>query len=60
MFVPLHTKSHHSLGYGNASVDELVERAAELGYHALVLTDLENLYGQVKFHRLCRVANMTG
>ncbi len=54
MFIPLHTKSDYSLGYGTASVDELVDRAAELGYPALGLTDLENLYGQVRFHARCR------
>lgn len=54
MFVPLHVKSDFSLGYGTASVDQLVERAAELGYRSLALTDLENLYGQVRFHDRCR------
>ena len=41
MFVPLHTKSHFSLGYGTASIEELVDRAAALGYPALALTDLD-------------------
>src|SRR5437870_5388369 len=50
MFAPLHTKSEHSPGYGTASVDELLRRAAAHGYPALALTDVENLYGQVKFH----------
>lgn len=54
MFSPLHVKSDYSLGYGTASLDELVERAAALGYRSLALTDLENLYGQVRFHYLCR------
>ena len=36
------------------TVDELVERAAALGYRSLALTDLENLYGQVRFHDRCR------
>src|SRR6266567_1514009 len=55
MFVPLHLKSDYSLGYGTASIDELVERAAALGYRSLALTDLENLYGQVRFHHQCRL-----
>jgi DNA-directed DNA polymerase III PolC len=54
MFVPLHAKSHFSLGYGTASVEELVDRAAVLGYHALALTDLETMAGQVRFHVHCR------
>jgi DNA-directed DNA polymerase III PolC len=55
MFVPLHVKSDYSLAYGAASIDELVERAAALGYRSLALTDLENLYGQVQFHHKCRL-----
>jgi DNA polymerase III alpha subunit len=35
-------------------VERLVERAAVLGLPALALTDVENLYGQVFFHRLAR------
>src|SRR5437870_5959576 len=55
MFAPLHTKSEHSPGYGTASVDELLRRAAEYGYPALALTDVENFYGQVKFHHAARL-----
>jgi DNA polymerase III alpha subunit len=54
LFVPLHVKSDYSLGYGTASVDDIVARAAALGYAALALTDIENLYGQVRFHHQCR------
>ncbi|MFL5244785.1 MAG: DNA polymerase III subunit alpha [Gemmataceae bacterium] len=54
MFAPLHTKSDYSPGYGTASVEDLVRRAAEFGYPALALTDLENLYGQVRFHFAAR------
>ncbi len=54
MFIPLHVKSDYSLGYGTSSVDEMVEAAAWFGYPSLALTDLENLYGQVRFHARCR------
>src|SRR5215813_9535237 len=54
MLIPLHTKSHYSLGHGTASIQRLVERATVLGIPALALTDIENLYGQVVFHRLAR------
>jgi hypothetical protein len=54
MFVPLHTKSAHSPGYGTACVDELVRRASKHGYPALALADVENLYGQVAFHHAAR------
>jgi DNA polymerase III alpha subunit len=48
MYVPLHTKSEHSPGYGTASVGELLDWAHSKGCLALALTDVENLYGQVK------------
>ncbi|HWI41328.1 MAG TPA: PHP domain-containing protein, partial [Verrucomicrobiae bacterium] len=54
MFIPLHVKSDYSLGYGTSGVEELVAGAAALGYGALALTDLENLYAQVRFHHCCR------
>jgi DNA-directed DNA polymerase III PolC len=54
----LHVKSHYSLGYGTASITQLVERAAQMGLHALALTDLENLYGQVEFHHACRAGGV--
>ncbi len=57
-FVPLHVKSDYSLGYGAASIPELVARAAACGFTALALTDLENLYGQVHFHARCRAAGI--
>ncbi|UFS70756.1 DNA polymerase III subunit alpha [Geomonas sp. RF6] len=58
MFIPLHVKSDYSLGFGTASVEELIERAVALGYRALALTDLENLYAQVRFHQGCREAGI--
>src|SRR5687768_2638195 len=54
MFVPLHVKCDYSAGYGTASVEVLCRRAAEYGYPALALTDVENLYGQVRFHAAAR------
>jgi DNA polymerase III subunit alpha len=54
MFIPLHVKSDHSLGLGTASVSELAEAAAALGYPAIALTDVESRSGQVRFHYECR------
>src|SRR5438552_19069074 len=54
MFAPVHVKSEYSLGYGTASVDDLAQRASDYGYCALALTDVENLYGQVRFHHAAR------
>src|SRR4051812_27231516 len=54
MFVPLHVKSEYSLGLGTAPVEELLRLASERGFAALALTDVENLYGQVRFHLAAR------
>ena len=51
MYALLHCKSVYSLGDGTASVPELVERAARLGYRALALTDVESLAGQIELHK---------
>jgi DNA-directed DNA polymerase III PolC len=53
-FVPLHVFSHWSLGYGVASVPELVERAAALELDTLALTDRESLAGQLRFQKACQ------
>ena len=63
MYAPLHAKSHYSLGDGCTPIDALVERAAALGYPALGLTDVENLYGQIQFQQAARargIAPITG
>src|SRR2546423_9156745 len=54
MFVPIHTRSEYSLGCGVARVEDLARKAAESGFPAIALTDIENLYGQVKFHHAAR------
>ena len=48
-FVPLRARSHGSLLAGVASPEALVEKALERGYHALALTDRDNLYLAVRF-----------
>jgi len=44
-YVELHVHSCWSLREGASSCDELIDRALELGYPALALTDHDNLYG---------------
>jgi error-prone DNA polymerase len=48
-YVELHCHSYFSLLDGASSPEALVERAAELGYSALALTDHDGLYGAVRF-----------
>jgi len=50
-FVHLHTHSHYSLLDGLAKIDDLIERAKELGMKALALTDHGNLYGAIEFYK---------
>ncbi|KKU56177.1 MAG: polymerase III, alpha subunit protein [Parcubacteria group bacterium GW2011_GWA1_47_11] len=50
-FVHLHTHSHYSLLDGLSKIDQLVDRAKELGMEALAITDHGNLYGSVEFFK---------
>ena len=58
-FVPLRARSHGSLLLGTAAPEALIERALELGYGALALTDRDNLYLAVRFYRAARAAGLT-
>ena len=49
MYVELRTHSAYSFGDGTASPEQLVGRAAELGYGALGLTDTTDLGGIIRF-----------
>jgi DNA polymerase III subunit alpha len=53
-FAHLHVHSHYSLLAGTAAVPDLVARAAAEAMAALALTDLNVLYGAVRFARACR------
>jgi error-prone DNA polymerase len=48
-YTELHAHSCWSLLEGASQTDELVLRAAELGYDALALTDHDGLYGAMEF-----------
>src|SRR3989344_2897927 len=49
-FVHLHAHSMYSLLDAMGDVSDLVERAKELGYDAIALTDHAGLYGAVEFY----------
>jgi DNA polymerase-3 subunit alpha len=48
-FVHLHAHSHYSLLDGLGKIDEILDRAKELGMDAMALTDHGNLYGAVEW-----------
>src|SRR5690348_5592509 len=56
--VALHVHSTFSLLQGASSVEELVERAAALGYSALALTDRDALYGAVRHGKACAAVGL--
>ncbi len=49
-YAELHCKSNFSFLQAGSHPDELVGRAAELGYHALAITDHNSLAGVVRMH----------
>ena len=53
-FVHLHLHTEYSLLDGATHVDELVERAQQLGMRAVGITDHGNMFGAVTFHDVCR------
>jgi error-prone DNA polymerase len=58
MSAPLHVHSNFSLLRGASPVEEMVARAAALGYAALALTDRDALYGAVRFAKACAAAGL--
>lgn len=51
----LNCHSYHSLRYGTIPVENLVERAADLGIKALALTDINTITGVYDFIKSCRM-----
>ena len=49
-YAELHCKTNFSFLEGASHAEELVQRAAELGYRALALTDRNSLAGAVRAH----------
>lgn len=57
-FVHLHCHSMYSLSDAMGDVGDLVDRAKELGYDALALTDHAALYGAIEFYEACKKAGL--
>ncbi len=52
-FVHLHLHTEYSLLDGASHIDEVVERASQLGMKAVGITDHGNMFGAVAFHDAC-------
>lgn len=52
-FVHLHNHSHYSLLDSTSKVKDMVNRAKELGFTSLAITDHGNLYGAIEFYQAC-------
>jgi error-prone DNA polymerase len=57
-YVELHCKSNFSFLEGASHADELMQRAAELGYAGLAITDRNTLAGIVRAHTATKDANV--
>lgn len=53
-FVHLHVHSQFSLLDGLGRIDDLVERAVELGMGSLAISDHGTMFGVIDFYRACR------
>lgn len=58
-YVELHCKSNFSFLEGASHPDELVQRASELGYHGLALTDRHSLAGAVRGYTAAKDSQLT-
>src|SRR5712692_8875111 len=57
-YAELHCKTNFSFLEGASHADELVKRAAELGYAALAVTDRNSLAGVVHAHAAAKSAGL--
>ncbi|HND53625.1 MAG TPA: error-prone DNA polymerase, partial [Pirellulaceae bacterium] len=57
-YAELHCKTNFSFLEGASRADELVSRAAELGYSALAVTDRDSLAGIVRMHGAAKDAGL--
>ena len=58
MYAELHALTNFTFLEGASHPDELVARAAELGYAALAITDRQSLAGVVRAHRAAKEAGL--
>lgn len=57
-FTHLHVHTEYSLLDGAARINELVERAKQLGMNSMAITDHGNMYGVIAFYKACLKNNI--
>lgn len=57
-FTPLHNHSHYSLLEAVPQIPDIVEKAKNLGYKTIALTDTNNLYGAIEFQKECKALGL--
>ena len=57
-FAHLHINTEYSLLKGAAKIDTLVQRAKELQFSALAITDQNVMYGVIPFYKACKNAGI--
>ncbi len=58
MFTHLHVRSWFSFLAGGSSPDDYINRAHQMGMRSLALTDVNGVYGVVRFQQVCREAGI--
>jgi error-prone DNA polymerase len=58
MYAELHCKTNFSFLQGASHPEELVQRASELGYSALAITDIASLAGVVRAHAVAKTCEL--
>lgn len=51
--VNLYIQTEYSMLNSNLAIERLVSESVELGYKALAITDINNMYGVISFYRTC-------
>ncbi|WP_457563323.1 PHP domain-containing protein [Caminibacter pacificus] len=52
--VPFHIHSDYSLLHSSLKIKDLVNKAKELGYETLGISELDNMFSAIEFYETCK------